>query len=398
MNDQLTGREKIFFWSFLLFIVGVCTFSANESTLPLFYFAAIVFAGCSLVHLSAAKWKLKYNTAFIQFLIFVFILITSYFWQVTTQVYKQVTITVIQILLFSIFTMQWINSYKIGILAIKAIVLGNVFNCVYRLLSGGLQQVVGNSTFEKALIVGDNDLAMIMVISFSMALFLYNDTKKKQYIIISALFVIIGLTTASRKAVIGLLVVFCVQQLLTRKKLFRNVLIFITIIIISYLVFTRLELFSYSFERITNLIAFSKGSTTVVDHSSQIREQMRITGFAAFKENPIIGYGVGYSTVYMPFGAYLHNNYIELGVSLGIIGIISFYAPHISVIIRSLKIRDEISLRTTVLSIIAVMLIMDYGAVTYFNKFYYLCLMLLCCMVDNKMKEGNIRNGIQGGK
>ena len=375
------GHKWRFTVSYLLFVIGVCTFSDKSSTSIIFYAFALLFAAFSLLEIASNKWLLFVNGALKAELLFLCILAASIFWQNSSAYYSTRLLTISIIVFFCILTAQWLNSTDDVCLALGCMVWANVFNCLYRFSTGGISEVLGKYVSDYSLIVGANDLAVTMVIVFSFSIFLYRRWNKKVYLVTAILFFSVGLMTASRKALVGFLLVIIIQYAIKDKRLIKNVLFVGLIIGAFWLVLSKVEIFSYAFDRLQRLIGFTKGETSIVDHSSEIRRSMREIGFNAFLQNPVLGYGVGYSYTKLGYGTYLHNNFVEVGVSLGIIGLIAFYLPHLLITYKALSLRKNHDINLLALSVIIVMLVMDYGAVTYFSKFIYLTLTVVYSLV-----------------
>lgn len=369
-------------FSFLLFIIGICAFSDNAATSIIFYGCSVVYAAFCILEIISNRWVLKLNAVIKANILFWSVLAFSILWQYSSAYYATRLMTVGTIVFFCILTAQWLKSKDDINIAIACMVWGNVFNCLYRFAIGGIQEVMGTYVSSHPLIVGANDVGVMMVIVCAFAIYLFREWHKKRYIVAAVLFFAMGAMTASRKALIGLFLIVIIQYALKDRHIFRNILIASLIVIIMWLLLSKIDFFSYSLLRIQQLIGFINESTTIVDDSSIIRQQMRQIGLAAFLEKPILGYGVGYSYTNLANGTYLHNNYIEVGVSLGILGLSTFYLPHLAIIKKLLFLRNNQILKLTCGSIIVALFIVDYGAVTYFNKFSYITLVVLYAMLQ----------------
>lgn len=391
---MIKGKTKLkldFYWvSFFLFIVGIVTFSDKVSTIKIFYMFSIFYALNCFIYISRAKFKIRIDKVAMCNIVFLIILGLSIFWQKTSAYYSSRLLTIFVIVFFSILTLQVLEAKKDIDIAIKCIIWANVVNCVYRLFTGGIKEVLGEYASSVPLIVGANDVAVALVVCFSFSIYMYRKFKSKSYIIASLLFLTVGIMTASRKALIGFALIIVIQYAFKDKKYIKNISIAILGIAVLIFLLTKIEVFSYSLNRALQLVGFMSGDESVVDASSMIRKEMRLVGLKAFVSNPILGYGVGYSYRCLPFGTYLHNNYIEVGVSLGLVGLLAFYMPHMYIIYNALKIKRNETLKITIIGILLAIFLIDYGAVMYFNKFYYIIIILLDVLVKNGRKyEGN---------
>ena len=363
---------------FTMFIIGVCAFSSNSSTSALFYITVIIYCGFSFLKIAQNKFIFKFNGAINGYLFFLLVLFCSFLWQRTEVYYSTRLITVAQIVLVCSLTAQWINCKNDVYLAIECLVWSNVVNCIYRLLAGGIQEVSSSKVVgTTAYIVGENELAVTLVIVFAFALFLYKEDQKKIYLLCAGFFFIVGLMTASRKAVLGFLIVVVIQFALKDKRIFKNFLLVFAILALFWIVLSHVEIFSYAYKRLQQLLDFTSGADTTVDASSQTRQLMRAVGWESFAQHPFLGYGVGYSYTFLQFGTYLHNNFIEVGVSLGIVGLLAFYCAHVQILYKAIRCKKNQNVKLVALSIIVSIFFMDYGAVTYFNKFIFIAISIV---------------------
>lgn len=373
--------------SYLLFVVGVCTFSDKSSTSIIFYAFALLFAAFSVIEIATNKWLLSVNGALKAELVFLCILAASIFWQNSVAYYSTRLITILIIVSYCILTTQWLRNSDDVCLALGCMIWANVFNCLYRFGTGGISEVLGRYVSDHSLIVGANDLAVTMVIVFSFSIFLYRRWNKKVYLATAILFFSVGLMTASRKALIGFLLIIIIQYAAKDERLIKNILLVGLILGAFWLVLSRVDMFSYAFDRLQQLISFTKGGSSIADHSSEIRRSMREIGYKAFLQKPILGYGVGYSYTNLASGTYLHNNFVEVAVSLGIVGLLAFYFPHLLITKKALSLHENHDTKLLAISVVVAMLVMDYGAVTYFSKFIFLTLTVVFSLVNIEKQD-----------
>ncbi|MDD3267588.1 MAG: O-antigen ligase family protein, partial [Burkholderiales bacterium] len=106
-----------------------------------------------------------------------------------------------------------------------------------------------------------------------------------------------------------------------------------------------------------------------LDISSRIRFEMIEVGKTLFLSKPFLGYGIGSFSIVSGFDAYSHNNYIELLVGLGIIGMVLYYSMIIYIIYKLFIIRKFID-GNPLLAILLSLLVIDYGLVSYNSPVY----------------------------
>ena len=121
---------------------------------------------------------------------------------------------------------------------------------------------------------------------------------------------------------------------------------------------------------ITNYVHGEEG----IGNSLLERSQMIQIGWEQFLRTPICGIGFGNAIVLTALYndvvyTYLHNNFIELLCCGGIIGFAIFYSRYCYLIIRLMKNykrrTDDFYICAIILTI---MIVMDYGYVSYYNK------------------------------
>lgn len=229
-----------------------------------------------------------------------------------------------------------------------------------------------------------NSIGMLSGVMIIISIFKLIYDKSIWYVIFDIPAVVLILATASRKALV--IVFIGVFLLFVFKNFNRN--IFITIFwtigisIISFLLIRwlmSLEAFSGIEKRMDGMVALLTGRG-IVDSSSWLRYEYIKLGINIFKENPIIGVGIGNARIFVSsnygYDAYLHNNYVELLANGGILGFTIYYYIYYSVIkdvIKYFKYREKYIV--VVIILLVMQLIMDYGSVSYYYKntiFYFL--------------------------
>ena len=192
--------------------------------------------------------------------------------------------------------------------------------------------------------------------------------------------------TQSRKAMFVLLVgVFGVYFLRSRQS--RNIMndilkmvgLLIGAVVAAVLVYS-LPIFDGVRERMDSMLAgiFGTGKT---DNSTLIRLEMISIGWNAFLENPIGGIGVGCShfltAKYLGWSTYLHNNFVELLSGGGAIGFCLYYGMYAYLFLNLLRYRNIDREHFEICFVwLALMLVMDYGMVSYYSKAQWFYLMV----------------------
>ena len=140
-----------------------------------------------------------------------------------------------------------------------------------------------------------------------------------------------------------------------------------------------LEFFDSLNQRMVGLIALMTGTGTI-DHSAWLRQQFMKIGIEQFLETPLFGIGIDNARFllmqHFGYTTYLHNNYVELLASGGIIGTSLFYSIYVYIFVKLKKNwYKNASELIAVLAILSTMLITDFGAVSYYSKIKYFYLL-----------------------
>lgn len=222
-------------------------------------------------------------------------------------------------------------------------------------------------------------------------------------IIFFFLFSLLSLYSGSKKALlffVGGIVIY--EFLISKgfKKLLKILVLCICIMSIFYVIFHNDRLYNVIGFRIEKMLITITGNNTVqtTDKSYLERQFYKDTAIQLFKKKPIFGNGgnsfvtyirsIGYSHV-----AYSHNNYTELLCTLGIIGLIIYYSYWIKVFISLFWIFKNSSekfdkrLSLLFLVILFMLLVLDYGCVSYIVEFNIFLLCLFDVYVRAKKNE-----------
>lgn len=180
------------------------------------------------------------------------------------------------------------------------------------------------------------------------------------------------------------------------KKFFK---IFITIILLLIIgiVIVKLNVFGEINGRMLGLIAGFTGKGEV-DHSTWLRQGYIQLGLEAFQKSPIIGMGIDNARLMTRalygYDHYLHNNYVELLADVGALGFGTYYLMYMYILkkeFKLIKIKDRELY--AIVTITVILLIMDYGMVSYYAKetyFYLTVIFLKIYQLKNNSNEGTV--------
>lgn len=230
----------------------------------------------------------------------------------------------------------------------------------------------GNFTFlGMEISLNSNAIAMMSSYVFLMYAYHWLCYKKNTDIMRGLWFALIVLLTGSRKGlliiILGLIVLI---QLMEPKKILKNLFIFTIAGIFFYNLILKVpqlyDVIGYRIEAMAQLIeGESYNEASLVSRVSYVE-----LGWDMYRRRPWTGYGLDCFRLFRKaYGTYSHNNYIEMLVSGGNIAFLLYYLPHIIFIFKGLlSKRQKNDITNLVLAISILILVSDYGVVSYFDR------------------------------
>lgn len=108
-------------------------------------------------------------------------------------------------------------------------------------------------------------------------------------------------------------------------------------------------------------------------------------GIDLMGRSPIVGRGLDSFRWMSGEHTYAHNNYIDLGVALGVIGLVLFYAFYAGLFVRALSTSNRSSeIGRFILFVVPLMMLLEIGAVTYMMKTVGFLLLAAAGWIDMK--------------
>ena len=399
--------EKLEILLFFSYIVLVYIFGGDADTT--YYYAIVIFVLFIIELFKMIKTKrIKWNIVISILLIFTFYCLLSSFWAEYPEkaINRAKTLAILSIFLIVSFNMFMSikNSYEI---LLKLILwAGFTFSiyiiCYYNPINYFNLLITGKRIGAE--ISNVNLIGLQTSISVLIALF-FATFKDKRYYLVLILPLIVALGTGSRKALITIILGFVAVLLMKFKSkiTLKNVIslfVYIIAFIIIMNILLKIDIFSSAFSRFENMInAYINNDSG--DSSIEERNLFITSGIEAFKNNPIFGLGAGNSNIvtYALVGknTYLHNNFVELLATLGVIGFCIYYYIYIYLVFKYAKMLKDNYSNYLLFSIIffMIILILDYGVVSYYSKstyIYFLYGILILNEYKNR-KEINYEKG-----
>ena len=244
----------------------------------------------------------------------------------------------------------------------------------------GLRQMIDDGLRVGGEFVNSNTLAIYLSFSALIFLYLFLQKRKWYFLLLTVAFAVVIAATGSKKGIldlaIGILVTVSLQSKSEHglskigKWLFR-----LGVLSVGLYILWQSPLFATVRDRVELMTGFLNGTGTQKDYSTLERQIMIRVGLEQFIKTPILGIGIDASSSItksaVGYGTYLHNDYIELLATGGIVGFLSEYIPIIIVFIANWKKRMESEICALCSLLLIVYLVNGIAAVQYFSKLCY---------------------------
>lgn len=248
-----------------------------------------------------------------------------------------------------------------------------------------------------------NMLSMLCVYGFILTIYLYKIQKIvfASFLAREIFYLVSILLTGSRKGLIMVVLALVLINVVGgTKKLIRGVVIGAVAVVILYVLVMNVPLlYDIMGVRIESLLVLlTEGSTD--EGSLENRQELVEIGLAYIKERPWTGYGLDCFKMITGFGTggnvgagqagyYSHNNYVELLFGVGIVGLVLFYIPILSLLKKILKnLKKHVCVRY-LFAILVTKLAVEYAYVSYYNRMdaYLLAIILGCAILVQRNQK-----------
>ncbi len=276
--------------------------------------------------------------------------------------------------------------------AIKTIFFSSIVYGALVFVKYGYLVFINQRYIEK---ISANTVGIRASIGILLALIIISQSSKykKLYILGSGINILWIILSASRKSLLILIISLSIYMIFKNKNvtsLFRNgIFVIISLFAIYYCIMNVSFLYEFIGNRIETMIKGILGSGKT-DGSTMFRMELINWGKEWFYKKPILGYGIDNYRYLLGFkntwagteGTYAHNNFIELLVSGGLVGMIMYYWIYLDTILTIFKEFGKRNIKLILgLGLILGLLINEYGLVTYSNKYIQLIIGVLWTLV-----------------
>ncbi len=237
-----------------------------------------------------------------------------------------------------------------------------------------------------------NMLALLCVIA--LAVFISVATRRRSVVAMyaAALILLVGIVaTASLKGMLGLLLVCGLGAGLTASRVRSATFVGVAAGIGAALVAFVEPLRSVWEHALYRVDMATIGASVGVNRSTVERARFIKKGLLLIGEAPLFGKGLETFRWLSNEGAYAHNNMVELGVALGLVGVVLFYGFHISILGAAARLRrtDEFVWRFIVIAV-PTLLLLDIAVVSYAFKLSTLLLIMSAGWLERTREGGPV--------
>jgi O-antigen ligase len=267
---------------------------------------------------------------------------------------------------------------------LKIVIWGALFKAFICFIQNGFLVFLDSRATEGT---SANTIGLYCAFACIISFYLAKNEKHKIYYLLGIVNLIFLALSASRKAILYMLIPIAVMQILKNRnplKIAQNILLVcIASGVIFFLLMRTNFLYVMIGHRIESMMNGVLGIGTT-DSSTSTRLQLISQGMEWYSQRPISGYGLNnfraLRAAYFPNWSayYAHNNYVELLVDCGLVGTIIFYSMHMDILMKAFKSRRKLSaLSNMLIGMLVSILVCDFGMVSYDGIFIHLMLMIM---------------------
>ena len=381
--SKLLFENRIYLILFQLCVIANAVFGEDkEAFFVSKIFMLLFFVGITF-KLLASGTRIVLGKSVILPFILVFYEIISCVWAFNQEVAISQLVTQLQLFVLFFFSYMYIK--QIGRLedyynAMYLSGIGLIFYSLY--VYGGLSGFLAiMSTGHRMgdLIGNQNTYGLVFANAALVALYYFFFNNEKRHVLLAGLLIFFGFSSGSKKVAFLLLIglIFLILSKYGIRKPFKVLIYSFASLLVGWM-FIHLPIFSTILERLESYFSVT-GNT-----SDNIRAELIRFGLKLFMENPLLGYGLNNYHLFHWSGVYSHNNYIEVLVSLGIIGFIIYYSIFINSATVLIKKREYLKpihflLAFSILS----SFVFGYGMVQFYSKGIWILMGVILAEIDN---------------
>lgn len=333
----------------------------------------------------------------IWYIVFFMFCYISRYWASNVLYAKQVLVLMQGVIITILVLIEYLQDMQRWERFLRIFVFACFTHGIYAVLSTPKSDF-GTNLFGAATGYYFNNIAQIIAFGICVSVYLYyKDHNMLWWLVIGIMCAIIGVT-GSRKAilmaVLGIIVFVLFSRQYTVKRIRQIILLILAIIGLYFFIMNNEFLYEQIGSRLSTVFAIFGRSNIEADFSTLERLYFIDRGWKLFLNNML--HGVGVNNFKAHVGGYLgtnakysHNNYIELLSGLGIIGFGIYYSRYVQLLVLSIKqyIRKKrTNTDVLILLMMAMLLVLEYGNVTYYFVQYQIILTIICSYLKLQRK------------
>ncbi len=384
---------------FLLFMLF--TFDHSEVGLSaLYYISYFLFVGLTFVKVLVrirVDGTVKLSGIALWYIVFALFSAATAFWSDYPEVLFEAAIRMLQIILLLFCISQTYATQQGIIRCLKLISLAATLDVLYIFIMTPVDEWFSGYFGMELTGQNANVIGMILTVTTMITAYFAYYCKQRIYYISLALQLFAALLTSSRKTVVAICIGLIMLIFLKDKSvklLFRMLFVALVIIAVFYAIMNIPQLYLAIGRRFESMLNYLTNSD--VDNSMYMRRMFISYAKQFFLEHPVLGNGPNSFALrivdILGESDYAHNNYYEILVSYGIVGFLLYYGMYAYIIAKLLKavIVYESDSAKMMLTVMAVILICEYGIVLYYSVYAMVFLsvaFLFVCAHDNSLRQ-----------
>ena len=401
----MTWKIKISTISDIIIFLFFCNILGDALNLMLFNIILLLSIGCILIKNIGNYIKSVFSLYGIWLLTFSLIIFASSFWALSQSSAMNMAKTFIKVAFMSIYIYCETDTFEKLLLRINQFLAATVF-MMAKVMIAYFTSNDRLDAFTQGAGLHFNTVAQILAFSIILSFwFIINQKNNKNnirrmiyiyysYILLAFLMII---WSGSRKSImipiIGIACVILVGKFELKSR-FRYIAFGLLIgFVVVYSVMSN-DVLSNRFSDLFDTLLYSSDS----DVSAIERQYYRDTAWHLFLNKPLLGWGADGFMEYLDrirysHVAYCHNNMLEILSSFGIIGFGLYYWFYFFLLIRLFMVKEKyFNMGTILFTVILVLLIFEYGIVTYYFSIYHVlfCFAAIFLKFNNKKLKREI--------
>jgi len=380
--------RKFFYILFTIYAAFLIIFAKAENEIIANLSGVVLIAFFLLYQLFYTSKTFYLNSLLIIYFIFYLFCVLSMTWTIDVDYSSYTVIRMTQIFINLLLLYNILKIFKVHEAIFTGFLIGIYINIILALEV----LIIGNPIYLKMRFIGTtmhpNTIGLLALFAILGSVLLLQNAKNRAWIvanlinILAALYLIV--LTASRSSLIiavMILLLFLLQVFLNPKSrvylfLFSGI---VFVLFVYFVDMTKLlESAEFMMQRMAGILGTLDGQSA--DGSTTERLLFLHIMIDVFKENPFFGTGVNTSRVFL-HGFYSHNNYIEILGALGLFGTLLYYSSYGHLLYKISKVKDFWT-KYYLFVFIAVILIYDFAAVTFYSKSILMMLLVLHFMAE----------------